>query len=323
MKERLAFLWGRFAVFCGLKPYDITPQDLIPPFIVMTVMVVLRQSYLDDSLVFCYATLCFEFVFILIILAFGLSIAWVRIFAKILDEISSNGESMYLCGYPAWKFFESNFFSRLGHGYIGHGLCYEASALVMMLLRNSFQTQLVFGRCYSDHADKMVDHAWVEVKYLGIWWVIDSVWYALPIPTPRLVYRFTNAAIYDRVIPNKELWSKGVSRIFYEKLKNPETSYLLHNLVFFRRATEEDKGRAMMVMEQWEPFDDDFKEMGSRDYVTVPDAFSRTKLVTLRVINEYMADQTRMQPKKHTVRKAQWLMRQIEKARKEYEETTK
>lgn len=319
-KRKFAYLWGYFVEVVGIFPYEFEVYHLAPYFIVMSVLTGVYFLY-QESRPLLIMTVVFQILTILIALKYIVSIVSFRLSDKILDVLSDSLAEFYLNGYQVWDYYDTQFFSRLGH-YIGHGLCYESSALLMMLFRDKFNIRIIFGSCFSDQSYEMVDHCWVEVKHLGIWWAIDPIWYSKPLPIPRALFCFSNAPVYERIIEDKEFFSPEITRIMYQFLKKPETSYLLHNLVFFRRAIWKNDRDKYMVHELFgEDYLDDLDGFGERDNIVVPDAFSSKKLVTQRIINEFLTNEHRKQPKAHTFRKANFIMKKVKQAREEYDRT--
>lgn len=317
-KERIANTWGKIANFLSLGPFEMAPtKQLAPYIIIMTVMVVLAKFVFgEECKVFYWLTVGFEILGLFASCMIIRDLFCTDLAHPIWEKAIHNGCELFLNGHQAWLYYDTEFFYRLGR-YIGHGLCYEASALMMILLRHDFQTRLVFGRCYSSTENRMVLHAWVEVKHLGVWWVVDSTWINAA-PVLKAVYYIGNAVIVDRKISNREFWTSQIAREFYQSIKKPETSYLFHNLIYFRRATKSDKGVYMMRECCWDDADG-LGAYGARNMVfNMLDAFSSKVVVSQRIINEFLRDEHCMRPKAHTVRKAKKALRELRMAREKY-----
>lgn len=134
-------------------------------------------------------------------------------------------------GFTVEDYCSKEVFQRLG-AYIGHGLCYEASALIMLIWKNH-PSRLVYGECCGNTKKERLKHCWVEVKYGMNWYVIDSTWASSIQPRP--IYYRTNNAKVDRVVEYDEFWGFGVSNELYERMKQPETAYIFWFLMLYRR----------------------------------------------------------------------------------------
>ena len=145
--------------------------------------------------------------------------------------------NFFLNGFSVWELLATDFFYRIGK-YLGHGLCYEVAALLMLVYRDyPEETRLVFADCMMDDGER-TDHAWFEFKAHHLWWAIDPAWYA-PTPRLRIMHKLMARARYERVIGNDEFWGNKLAQQFYQALKKPETSYLFYELSLFRRIPDE------------------------------------------------------------------------------------
>ena len=54
---------------------------------------------------------------------------------KIMLKMLGAGEKVYLNGIPVWSYYDNDTFYRLGK-YLGYGVCYESSALLMLMLKD-------------------------------------------------------------------------------------------------------------------------------------------------------------------------------------------
>ena len=158
--------------------------------------------------------------------------AWV--FANKLGARNvKRGLSNYLNGDKFWH-YENGGFLELGRQ-MGHGLCYEAAAMLMLVWRDHENTRFVYGEAYSDYYHDTVPHAWMEIKAYGIWWVIDAGWYSPAHPIPRLWYLFINRAKVQGMTEHREFFGHKNARILAEAVRKPSTSMCLHKLSSFSR----------------------------------------------------------------------------------------
>lgn len=317
MARKIAFFWGHIAEYCDFTPYEFNRQQLMPSIIVLLVLGG-AHWYCQGGLFISILVVVYSVASVLAYSKVIISYLCLKLTETLVDNYIDAGLELHLNGYQAWDYYEKDVFGRMGH-HIGHGLCYESSALMMMLIADSCKTRLVFGESYSGFSHEMVDHCWVELKYLGIWWVIDSSWCSLLMPIPRILYNLSIAPIRERIVSCEEFWGSKITKVFYEALKTPDKSYLFHELVFFRRTIGMDGRDDCMIQEiLGDDFLDDFEGFGERSIMVKPDIFSSNRPITQRIINEYMAKESRERPKAHTIRKAKRDLRFLQKARDEY-----
>lgn len=105
-------------------------------------------------------------------------------------------------------------------------ICYAIADAIMMALRDCQKSRLVHGHITCD--GHTLDHAWVEVKLLGAWWVIDPFLFATNImsrykyrmfhPKPEVVYNY------------QDFWSSYRITEVYQRMTHPKTSYVIEDL---------------------------------------------------------------------------------------------
>lgn len=214
----------------------------------------------------------------------------------------------YLNGFRVWDYYASDIFSRLDH-YLGHGLCYEASALEMLIWHGQRNTRLVFAECRGDDKTRL-DHAWIEIKAYGIWWVLDTTWYhPMPCPRPRLLYRLEGRVKYERIISYDEFWSNPVMNKFYDCLQTPERSYLFHELAFFRRSLNFSPKMFCEIC-GIEPS----PEFGKRPEITLYNIHNREKPISQRTLRRFILHGKTKQPKKRDIRQTKRLIKETEES---------
>ncbi|MBR2543095.1 hypothetical protein IKF03_00605 [Candidatus Saccharibacteria bacterium] len=213
----------------------------------------------------------------------------------------------YLNGFRVWEFYHNEAISRLGE-YLKHGLCYESTALLMLVWKDFRKTRIAFLDCYSGYEKRRVDHAWFEFKRYGIWWVIDSTW-CKAIPLPRAFYATMVRARYVRIIDHEEFWRPKFVADFYEHLKTPENSYLFFELVLFRRMVEH--GVSMYHEHR------DVKNLladGENPTWSMMGIYGNEHPISQQMLREYIARPKRKRPKERTIRKTIRLQNTVERA---------
>ena len=151
--------------------------------------------------------------------------------------IKSNG--LLLNGFEAWWYLLNSFFGRLGK-YVGHGLCYEAAALLMFVFHDNRSARFVYGDCTGEQSGSRIKHSWIEFRAYGIWWVLDITWHFIFLPEPRLIYRLRNRVKYDRIVKYQEFWSWECTRRLFDCMTGAGAgSYVFYELTLFRRSSED------------------------------------------------------------------------------------
>lgn len=222
--------------------------------------------------------------------------------AKVAQTVIEECKKVYLNGIPAWTYYENDTFPRLG-GYIGHGVCYEASALLMLALKNHCNARLVFGMANSKNGKS--DHCWVEIKDHGVWWVIDPTWITMGIPIPRHVYKPFMRASTVRAISHREFFSCKLAQDFANLIERPETSYIFSHLSAFRKATWETGNQMFWEIYGSKCFESSNGKWDPR-YVII---FKQP--VTPKILRELVVKEQRIAPKKRTIRRARNISKKV------------
>lgn len=220
--------------------------------------------------------------------------------------------NFYFCGHNLCDILERRFFYRYGQ-FIGHGFCYETSALMMLALRNNPTARIVKGTFL--HRDRPCAHLWVEFWAYRHWWVLD--------PCEPESFIFLRSSYYEakrmKIISRcryLKFWSYSSVRKLYRKLRQPQTSFLFCELSSCFRTDYEDA--AELALERiGDPhflskcaFLDD-PRCGT---ILIPDLCHPRIVYSRRLINEFMARPQRLRPKNHTLRQARTVYRNVCKA---------
>lgn len=158
-----------------------------------------------------------------------LSEARINLIHRFVDDC----KYFYLNGRNVFTIFDEDLFRKLSF-YVGHGLCYEVSALNMVILKKNRTARLVIVQAHRRHSNDVHWHSWVEFKKYGVWWVIDPTWDRKFINLRR-AHNYHIPAEYRRIMPWDEFWSFQLSHDLWEMLQNRNTSYLFDELSHFRQ----------------------------------------------------------------------------------------
>ena len=156
----------------------------------------------------------------------------------VYNDTTARFAKIYFYGYPLAEAIQAELFARLSqwrsHTWAGGGYCYETAALVMFSLHGAKTARICYGRDQTG-----ADHAWVEYRYLGTWWVIDLVWHSRECAIyPRKTYYQLYRMRIEKTVSYQEFW-QGPHASLYEILTDPNSvdqRHLLMHLSRFRPA---------------------------------------------------------------------------------------
>lgn len=199
---------------------------------------------------------------------------------KVLDEY-------YLCGYSICKLIMSELFGRLGD-LNDEGFCFTVSAAIMLALKDVKTARLVRG-----NVREIGEHSWVEIKYLGRFWVIDPLIYVGGFASRASYYRMQGVRVVV-AYRYQQFWHDTAAEKFYKRLSYPATSCVFVDLFWYYTPVEDI--REKLGERKGEP---QFCASGQY-YIFAPEY---GYLFNQRIINELMARPTRRAPKKRTIRR--------------------
>lgn len=222
----------------------------------------------------------------------------------VLDQLSQ----IYFCSYSVRDIFLLRFIQRYSK-YLDYGFCGPTAGVAMLALKSNSTARYVYA--YVD--DRTYRHCWVEFCYHGTWYVIDACW-IWPFLCPRRKYYRSLKPEIIKTCSYEEFWQWPISHQFYEKMRHPETSWLLWELmqtynfssvnpeVLFppniaERNMQEETGRYPNPCM----------------YIEMPKIiFSR------RIVHEMMQRPSRDRPTAHRIRAVQHVQRQAQLSYAEY-----
>lgn len=234
----------------------------------------------------------------------------VKLESSLEKEIIRLSNNAYLNGFKVWDFERNQTFKRLAR-YLGCGVCYEASVILMFLLKEHRKTRYVFGYAYSHSEKKVFCHAWIEIKAYGLWWVIDSTWWHPIRPMPRAAHYAKRRVRVVRKITDQELFSNENASKMAEMIKEPKTSYIFHDLCYFRWACwESDTDECKeMVFERLKEFE--LPTDGEWQNLFHVDIFKKGRPITQEILAEFVAHDRRLLPKRRAFRRARTLAKTV------------
>ena len=213
----------------------------------------------------------------------------------------------YFHGFPLCQVLMNESFGQLS-GYIGYGLCYETSVLMMLALKKYRSARIVYADAIADTLEgeqELDQHAFVEFRKFGLLWCIDISW-ATPIalrwwPLYRREFRIKRI---NRVFSYDEFWQYPLSLPLYEKIHDAEHSHILFELSAYASHKNDHGAKG------WLELPDNFS-LGAEDgLVYFPGGvyrYGRERPMSNSIIRDFLARPERQYPTARSVRKARKL----------------
>lgn len=161
-------------------------------------------------------------------------------FGNAIMRVATAADNLYLDNVKVFDVIKHCFLVEMSK-FAGHGLCYEAAVIAMMLLKNNSTAKLVLGtaeNCYKNHG--RCKHAWVEFEENGVPFAIDFAWFSEELCIPRIVHVNVCKSIIYHMYSYTEFWQMDLSKKLYALCHDRKTSYVLPWLFMYRSG--EDKG---------------------------------------------------------------------------------
>lgn len=186
---------------------------------------------------------------------------------------------LYWCGHSLKDVFNTRLFYRFNYANEpNRGMCYEASALVMMALRDDTTTRICQGK-----TDSGLSHAWVEFCFHGKELVIDPAWGANGYLVGHQAHRFGSSVKAKYVCSYRQFWSFATSSQFYDCLRDSQTSHLVNELALYSPDVNEDYGLSKELTSGRVPLFG--QDLGAR---TIPFLLCEGRYVTQETIDYMM-----------------------------------
>ena len=172
----------------------------------------------------------------------ALCISWGVVLAKgmLLERFMASTlrkmRKIYFHGFKFYRYIDSDAILRLEE-WLGVGICYELSALAMILMRNNRSARLCQGDYYDSTGQLKTGPAWVEVRApLNGWIAIDFAWISPSICRRKDYYAYCNEdgnLIRRWICPHAKFWKIQFPKIILEAMQNEKTSCVLPELAGF------------------------------------------------------------------------------------------
>ncbi len=205
----------------------------------------------------------------------------------------------YLCGHHLYSMLCQKFFKRFGD-FNHDGFCYTVSGIIMLALKNNHSAKYLRGFIRDRKSDFQTEHSWVEVKVIGIWWVVDPV-LTWPFIVPRRHYNRLFRVERRHVYSYTEFWRHPDTETLHDRLQRPETSWIFVEL--YKYFTPKDQTDVVFNPQPIDAFLENHHQ-----YLVFPPEFGFK--FSQRIVDDFMAKPTRKSPKKRTLRRLYRFYRQ-------------
>lgn len=205
---------------------------------------------------------------------------------------------VYFYGFPLLEILDKGFIPRF-RTVLECGLCFEVSALMMLTFHNNRTARIVRAKIWDDSEQIWIEHSWLELRYHGIWFLIDPCW--------QFPYAIFKKDFYEivqmknrRVCGRDEFMSYSISQQFAKKLRDPETSCLLAELMFTYRPHTKD------AVEMFDPRIKERRLSSFNGRIVCPvQAVYAPKILCISrgIVKDYMDKEKRLRPKAKTLRR--------------------
>lgn len=159
-------------------------------------------------------------------------------FCEAINRLQLAAGDLYLDGIKISDVVQQKFLTQLGRE-AKHGLCYEAAALAMLLLKNNPTARLIQGTAkYSENGER-TDHAWVEFEENGVPFAIDLTWFDEEICLPQIVHVDVCESLVYFTCNYQQFWQMSMSQKLYRLCHNKKTSFVTPWLFSYRSRQHE------------------------------------------------------------------------------------
>lgn len=219
-----------------------------------------------------------------------------------LRKLMKRAKQLYFHDYTLDQYLETDAIIRLEH-WLNCGMCYQLSALAMILAKDFKTAKICRGDCYRKDGTWYTKHSWVEIKIpLNGWCVIDLAWlyYSNQLIT-RETYFSANHLDGKRLTSRwecgyEEFWGIKFSQLLEQAMRNQKTSRILFELQAYGNPS--DGYGFHKKLSKWNVIKTD---------IMPPMQLSKAKNkpITNAIIKDFVQNPKRKIPKSEHVRRAQ------------------
>lgn len=213
------------------------------------------------------------------------------------QEIHAEAEKLYFYGFKLQRYLESNAILRL-ENYLRASLCYELSALAMILLRSNKTAKMCRGDYLDDDGKLKTHHSWVEFEVPNEGWcVLDLAWFEPAIFKKDFYFQHCRNLIPKWSCSYSEFWNIKLTNAVYQAMSQSSTSYIFAELSVFGNPKANGYGFKKYCKKEQKLIYTDGTYMWPR-------RFSSGKVLSSRMIRDFVKNPKREQPKAKSIRLA-------------------
>ncbi len=242
----------------------------------------------------CWFTSVVFTIFYIVLIA---SLVRIKMIEKYLEKIWQELDTLYFHGFKVHRYLSSEAFLRL-QAWLGCGMCYELSALAMLVLKHNKTARLCRGDYYEQDGKPRTCHGWVEFKIpLCGWCVADFSWIHGGFARKKVFFKSLDggklkerwSCSYD------DFWDLPFPNVLYKAIQSSKTSKILFELTAFCGHTVEDGG-----FKEW--CYSGQKLRYSDGTFMIPFLNNKGKPVSTIIIRDFVKNPKRKQPKAKSIR---------------------
>ncbi|MBQ1387788.1 hypothetical protein IIY68_03305 [Candidatus Saccharibacteria bacterium] len=231
-----------------------------------------------------------------------------KILELYLSKIYQEMDRLYFHGFKIWRYFETDAISRL-QDWLGFGMSYEMSVLAMLILKHNKTATLCRGDYYNEDGVFQTSHSWVEFKIpLCGWHVADFCWLSSGFANKKVIFRHYGGEFKNRWhCSHEDFWDMSFPNVLHKSMQRRKDSCILRDLSMFCGPSSEEDG-----FQEW--------CYSGRHLRYACDGlmlsfYAGGKLVSSRIIRDFVKNPKRRQPKARSIRIARFYEREFRKWR--------
>lgn len=222
-----------------------------------------------------------------------------KIMKKYLTKIWQELDILYFHGFKIHRYLDSKAFSRL-QSWLGCGMCYELSALAMLVLKCNKTAKLYRGDYYDQSGKLQTRHGWVEfrIPFCG-WCVADFSWIHEGFARKKNYFRNLDGGRLKArwSCGYKDFWDLPFPNVLHKSMQNKKTSYVLGELTRFSGPYKEEDG-----FTEWCYSGQDLKYTDGTFMIPF---YLEGKPVNSRIMRDFVKNPRRRHPRAKSIRLAE------------------
>lgn len=219
-----------------------------------------------------------------------------------INKLRKRARRLYFHDYTLDQYLETDAILRLEH-WLNCGMCYQLSALAMILAKDFKSAKICRGDCYREDGTWYTKHSWVEIKIpLNGWCIIDLAWLCFSEQCTTKESFFSASNLKGKRLTSKwecgyeEFWSIRYSQLLEQAMRRPKTSRILFELQAY--GSPSDGYDFHERLREWNIIKTDIMP-------PLQLSKAKNKPITNAIIKDFVQNPKRKIPKSEHVRRAQ------------------